>query len=330
MTLTIGLSRMDRVRPLADGRVRVGSPETPVDVEVSLLPTQALFNQQLVEHTFDCVELPIATFVRLMEEGDENPYVALPVFPSRHFRLSCVFVNADAGISSPADLAGRRVGVPVFDMAAAVWLRGILQDHYGLDRVAPVYVTGGLEQARAGEEHPQFSPPQFTVERRGDASLAQLLADGEIDALYTARAPSTWPSDRVARLFERPQEEELGYFRRTGIFPPMHLVGVKRHIAEAQPELIPQLYRAFRDAQDLARADLWDSTALSTMLPWQLESLRESEDLMGGDPWPMGFAANRHTVATLLDYLRRDRLIERDFSPEEVFAGPAQDFLLAT
>ena len=87
---------------------------------------------------------------------------------------------------------------------------------------------------------------------------------------------------------------------------------------------------AFRDAQDLARADLWDSTALSTMLPWQLESLRETEDLMGGDPWPMGFAANRHTVATLLDYLRRDRLIERDFSPEEVFAGPAQDFLLAT
>ncbi|MEV8267501.1 hypothetical protein [Microbacterium sp. NPDC076911] len=320
---------MDRVLPLADGRVQIGSQGAPIDATVSLMPTQALFNQQLVDHTFDCVEFPIATFVRLMEQ-ERNPYIALPVFPSRHFRLSCVFVNRQSGITQPADLAGKRIGLPVFDMAAAVWLRGIFAEYYDLDILAPIYVSGGLEDARTGDEHPQYYPPQFTLEHRNDASLAQLLADGEIDALYTARAPSTWPSDTVTRLFDAPRGEELRYFQRSNIFPPMHVLALKRDIAEQHPEVIAAIYRAFGEAQRVARRDLWDSTALSTMLPWQLEALRESEDLLGGDPWPMGFAKNSHTIRTLMRYLYNDGLITTEFVPEDMFAGPEQDFLLST
>lgn len=334
MKVTFGLSDTDRARPLADGTVSFSSSELTIEPEVTLMGTQALFNQQLVEHTFDACEFPIATYVRTLESPD-RPYLALPVFPSRHFRLSCIFVNAAAGIRSPADLAGKRVGIPVFDMAAAVWLRGILEEHYGLPRAAPTYVSGGLEAARAGDEHPQFYPPQFTVEHRTDDSLANLLAAGEIDALYTARAPSTWPSASVTRLFESPlyaspQAEELAYYRSTGIFPPMHVVAVKRALAEAHPALVPAIYRAFVQAQDVARAALWDSTALSTMLPWQLEALLEAERDLGAGYWSAGFAANRGMLEVLLRYLADDGLVNTSHTPESLFAGPAEAFLLGT
>src|SRR5271165_2341681 len=214
LPLKIGVSDSDRTRPIASGEVAIAGAKA----EVTLMGVQALFNQQLTEHTFDCCEFPIASYLRSMERPDRQ-YVAVPVFPSRHFRLSSVFVNTTKGVRTPADLAGKRIGVPVFDMAAAVWLRGIFQDHFGLPRTAPIYVAGGLEAARTGDEHPQFYPERFTHEQRGDKSLAVLLAEGEIDALYTARAPSTWPSPTVGRLFDQPIEAELDYFLKTGIFP---------------------------------------------------------------------------------------------------------------
>ncbi|GAA2234902.1 ABC transporter substrate-binding protein [Herbiconiux moechotypicola] len=334
MRLTLGLSDTDRARPLADGSVALAADGLVLETEVTLMPTQALFNKQLVEHTFDVCEFPVGTYVRTLEQ-EGQPYLALPVFPSRHFRLSCIFVNADAGIRTPADLAGRRVGIPVFDMAAAVWLRGILEEHYGLPRTAPTYVSGGLEAARSGDEHPQFYPPRFTVEHRSDKSLAQLLAEGEIDALYTARAPSTWPSSRVVRLFDgdaysSAQAEELSYFKETGIFPPMHLVAIKRSLADAHPELVPAVYRAFTAAQDAARAALYDSTALSTLLPWQLESLLEAERQLGDDYWASGFAANRGMLEVLLRYLADDGLVSDAHTAESLFAGPGSEFVLGT
>jgi 4,5-dihydroxyphthalate decarboxylase len=259
-----------------------------------------------------------------MEQHDRR-YVAIPVFPSRHFRLSCVFVNTTKGIKTPADLAGKRIGVPVFDMAAAVWLRGMFQDHYGLPRTAPIYVAGGLETARTGDEHPQFYPDRFKHEHRTDKGLAALLAEGEIDALYTARAPSTWSSPSVGRLFDQPIEAELGYFRKTGIFPPMHLIAVKRTIAEANPGLLRAVFDAFAQAQKIARERLFDSAALGTMLPWQLESLLFTEQHLGRDYWPVGLTENRDMIEVINRYMVEDGLIARAFSPEEMF--PDSDIL---
>jgi 4,5-dihydroxyphthalate decarboxylase len=316
LSLKIGVSDSDRTRPIASGEV----PIAGVNAEVTLMGVQALFNQQLTEHTFDCCEFPLSSYLRSLERPD-RPYVAVPVFPSRHFRFSSVFVNTAKGIKKPADLAGKRIGVPVFDMAAAVWLRGIFQDHFGLSRTSPIYVAGGLEAARRGDEHPQFYPGHFRHEQRNDKSLAVLLAEGEIDALYTARAPSTWPSASVSRLFEDPMPAELDYFSKTGIFPPMHIVAVKRKLAEANPGLTMAIFNAFARAQTIARERLFDSAALCTMLPWQLESLMFAEQRLGKDYWPVGLAKNRATLEVIIRYMTEDGLIARVASPEELFSG---------
>jgi 4,5-dihydroxyphthalate decarboxylase len=315
LPLKIGVSDSDRTRPIANGEVSISG----VDADVTLMGVQALFNQQLTEHTFDCCEFPLSSYLRFLERP-ERPYVAVPVFPSRHFRFSSIFVNTAKGVKTPADLARKRIGVPVFDMAAAVWLRGIFQDHYGLPRISPIYVAGGLEKARTGDEHPQFYPDKFKHEERKDKSLAVLLVEGEIDALYTARAPSTWPSNLVSRLFENPMQAELDYFSKTQIFPAMHIIAVKRTIAESNPGLMLAVFNAFARAQNIARAKMFDAAALCTMLPWQLESLLFTEQKLGKDYWPVGLAKNREMLEVFIRYMVEDSLITTKFSPDELFS----------
>lgn len=290
------------------------------------MPVQALFNKQLTTHLFDCCEFPLTSYIRTLE-SPEKPYVGVPIFPSRHFRLSCVFINASSGVTRPADLAGKRVGVPVFDMAAAVWLRGMFEDYYGLDRTAPIYVSGGLEEPRRGDEHPQHYPAKFRVEHVADRSLAELLAAGAIDALYTARAPGTWPSPNVRRLFNDPIAADLDYFRKTGIFPPMHVVALKRSLALRHPDLARNLFEAFAAAQRVAQAKLADSVTLAAMLPWLMEHLQFTEQQLGPDYWPVGFASNKKTLDTIIRYMRDDELITTSFAPEDLFADGG---LLAT
>ena len=325
MRLTLGLSPSGRTRPVADGRVGIEG----VTPETTLMPVQALFNHQMVEHTFDVCEFPLATYLRSLEDP-ARPYLAVPVFPSRHFRLSCLFVSEKSDVRTPADLAGRRIGISVFDMAAGLWLRGILHDHFGLDRFAPTYVLGGLEEARADDEHPQLYPPGFRFERRTDASLADLLATGEIDALMTARAPSTWPDGGVRRLFDDVRATELDYYRTSRVVPAMHVLAVKRPIAEANPWLPGALLRAFTEAQQVAREELYDSSALDTVLPWQLEELLETERLLGPDYWATGYARNVAMVEQAIAYSLADGLITTELSAADLFRGPGEADVLTT
>ena len=317
LKLKIGVSDSDRTRPIAYGDVAIAG----VEADVTLMGVQALFNHQLTQHSFDCCEFPLATYLRTLEQPGQ-PYLAIPVFPSRHFRLSDVFINTGKGITKPADLAGKRIGVSVFDMAAAVWLRGMFEDFYDLPRTAPIYVAGGLDSLRSGDEHPQFYPDQFTCEERLDKSLAVLLAEGEIDAIYTARAPSTWPSaPTVTRLFDDPIPASLDYFDKTGVFPAMHVLAIKRPIAEANPGVVEALYAAFTEAQTVARGRLFEAAALSTMLPWQLESLLFTERKLGSDYWAAGVANNRVMLETIIRYMVEDRLIKTSFKPEDLFSA---------
>lgn len=316
LRLTIGASDCDRLRALAEGRV----PVAGVAPEVTVMPLQPLFNLQMATHRFDCTEFPIATWLRHFDEPQQR-YVGIPVFPSRHFRFSCVFVNKAKGLTKPADLAGRRVGTMVWDMAAAVWLRGIFAEHHGLPVAAPIYVNAGLNERRSGEDHPQVYPPGVTVEHVSDRSLSESLESGEIDALYTARAPDSFftAPDKVGRLFADPMAAELDYFRKTGIYPPMHLVAVKTHLVEAHPWLPRALFDAFAESQRLARLRLHDSATLAFGLPFLAQQLEETERLMGKDFWPVGFAANRGMLATLIGYMRGEGLLRRDIAPEELF-----------
>jgi 4,5-dihydroxyphthalate decarboxylase len=317
--LTIGASDCDRLRALAEGRV----PIEGVAPEVTVMPLQALFNLQMTTHRFDCTEFPIATWLRHFDRPSQD-YVGIPVFPSRHFRFSCVFVNRAKRLAKPADLAGPRVGTMVWDMAAAVWLRGIFAEHHGLPVAAPIYVNAGLNEPRAGEDHPQVYPPGVKVEHVTDRSLSDMLADGEIDALYTARAPDSFftAPEKVGRLFPDPMAAELDYFRRTGIFPPMHLVAVKRPLVEAHPWLPRALYDAFAESQRLARLRLHDSATLAIGLPWLAQHIEDTERLLGPGFWSTGFAANRGMFATLIRYMRAEGLLQRDLTPEELFPAP--------
>jgi len=314
--LTIGVSDCDRARALAEGQVAIAG----VDAAVTVMPLQPLFNLQMTEHRFDACEFPIATWLRHFDRAAQD-YVGIPVFPSRHFRFSCVFVNRAAGITRPAELAGRRVGTMVWDMAAAVWLRGIFDEHYGLPWQAPIYVNAGLNAPRAGEDHPQEYPPGAVIEHVTDASLSDMLARGEIDALYTARAPDSFftAPDRVGRLFADPMAAELDYFRRSGIYPPMHLICVKRQFVQGNPHLPRALFEAFAESQRLARLRLHDSATLAVGLPWLVQHLEETERLLGPAFWATGFAANRHTLATLIGYMRAEGMLRTALSPEDLF-----------
>jgi 4,5-dihydroxyphthalate decarboxylase len=318
LKLSIGASDCDRIRPLIDGAVTIDGVEARWHVH----GVQQLFNEQCTHHTYDAAEFPLATYLRDLEGA--RRYLALPVFPSRHFRFSCVFVNKAAGLKSPADLAGKRVGIPIWDMAAAVWLRGIFEEHHGLDMRAPVYVTNGLEFGRTADEHPQAYPGGFEIiHASDDGGLAKMLADGKIDALYTAGAPSTYdphdPDCPVTRLFDDPVAAETAYYQKTGIFPPMHIFALKREIAEANPGLTRRLYAALCEAQREARARLFNSAALNVMLPWLFDHLLESERRLGADYWAAGFAANRKTLETVIGYMRNEGLLTTDLTAGDMF-----------
>ncbi len=314
--LSLGLSDCDRLRALADGRVAIAGAEA----DVTTMPLQALFNLQMTQHRFDCCEFPIATWLRHFDQPRQD-YIGIPVFPSRHFRFSCVFVNKAKRLTKPADLAGKRIGTMVWDMAAAVWLRGIFAEFHGLPIAAPIYVNAGLNEARPGEDHPQFYPPGVTVEHVTDRSLSDMLADGEIDAIYTARAPDSFFSapDKVDRLFADSMAAEIDYFRASGIYPPMHLVAVKSAMAEANPGLPRAIFDAFAESQRLARLRLHDSATLAFGLPFLAQQLEETERLLGADFWSVGFAKNRTMFATLIRYMREEGLLTRDLVPEDLF-----------
>ena len=325
LTLSLALSHCDRHAPLIDGSQTVEG----VDLRLVPLPVQEIFNRQMSSFEFDCSEVPIGTYIRLTERAD-CPLVAIPIFPSRFFRHSCVFVNAAASITGPQDLRGKRVGVQVFDMAAALWLRGIFEDDYGLDPRSGIYFTGGLNQPRVHDAHPQVYPAGFDVRPiGGDKTLSEMLARGEIDALMTARAPTSFTTapDKVRRLFPDYRAVELDYFRRTGIFPIMHTVAIRRDVYEANRWVAVSLYKAFDAAYRSAIRALFDTTALTTALPWLTAEAEATVAAMGRNFWPNGIEPNRVCLEKVVLYTEREGLIAKPVDVDGLFAPEVVKYL---
>jgi 4,5-dihydroxyphthalate decarboxylase len=276
---------------------------------------------------FEVAEMSLSSYA--MALGRDAPaFIAIPVFPSRFFRHSCIFVSAKSGIREPKDIAGKRVGTPEYQMTAPVWIRGILQDEYGVDARSVTYCSGGLEE-RGREEKLQLDLPA-TIKVTPIApvqTLSQMLADGEIDALYTARMPSTFQSrpGTVRRLFEDYVGVERDYYRRTKIFPIMHTIVIQRDTYRANPWIAQSLLKAFWGAQRLVYENLYTTSALTTMLPWQVAQVEEVRAAMGEDWWPYGFAPNRHVLETFLRYHHEQGLSSRRLQPEELFAPETLD-----
>lgn len=318
LPLTLACWNYDRTRALADGRVQPDG----IDLNYLNLTVEETFFRMLRNREFDVAELSLSSYVMSLFTPD-RPFVAIPVFTSRMFRHSAVYVHADSGIREPKDLAGKKVGNPEYQLTAVVWVRGILADEYGVPITSVTYYSGGQEQPGREEKLKVELPPNIRTARIGpQQTLSSMLAAGEIDALYAPRAPSSLRSSggRVKRLFENYEAVERDYFRRTGIFPIMHTVVIRRDVHERHPWVAQSLYTAFSAAQRETYEDLSHIAALTVMLPWLNAHVEETRREMGDDFWPYGLARNRETLATFLRYSYEQGLSKELLQPEQLFA----------
>ncbi len=313
LQLSVAVGNYDRMRPLADGEVQIDG----ADPFFLLLEPEEIFFRAFRHAEFDVCELSLSSFVLRTARGD-CPYVGLPVFPSRAFRHTAITVRRDR-ISAPADLRGRRIGTPEYQLTANVWARALLADDHGVAPEEIIWVRGGLEQAGRVEKIAFDPPPGLRLESApADATLSEMLARGAIDGIIAPRAPSCFGGS-VGWLFDDPVAAASDYYRRTGIFPIMHLLGLRRELAERHPWLADALVKAFTRAKAVALARLADPSASKVMLPFVEERLAAARALMGEDFWPYGIAPNRATLATFLRHHHAQGLSSRPLAPEDLF-----------
>lgn len=317
LRLSLACEDYDRTRPLRDGTVRAEG----IDLTVLSLKVEETFFRMLRHREFDVSELSLASYaVSLLH--DDRPFVAIPAFPSRSFRHQGVFVHAGAGIDEPADLVGKVVGLPEWQLTACVWIRGMLAEHYGVPVDSVTYRTGGIERAGRTEKLAVDVPAGVDIAPlQHGLTLSEALAEGTIDAMYTPRAPSSFlrGDPRVRRLWSDVRAEEAAWFTRTGIFPIMHVVALRRDLYQRHRWVAQSLYKAFVQARDLAYARLRETAALSFMLPWLPVELERTQELLGTDFWSYGLASNRDQLATFLRYHHDQGLSHRPIAPEELF-----------
>ena len=308
----------DRTSALADGRIRPDG----IDLNCLNLPVEETFFRMMRHREFDVAEMSLSSYVVSLFAPDP-PFIAIPVFPSRVFRHSGIYVNASAGIREPKDLVGRKVGNPEYQLTAIVWIRGILADDYGVPVNSVTYFTGGAEQPGRPEKQPLDLPADIRVQRiASDQTLSAMLAAGEIDAIYAPRAPSPFRngSGTVKRLFPDFVSVEREYYQRTAIFPIMHTVVIRRDVYEQNRWVAQSLAKAFSAAQRETYEGLRETAALKAMLPWLTAHVEDTRREMGDDYWPYGLEKNRHTLETFLRYSFEQGLSKQLLRPEQLFA----------
>jgi len=314
LDLTLACGDYDRMRALHTGVVKPQGVELRV---LSLEPEEMFFRMARFRE-FDVSELSLSTYTVLRGRGE--PLVAIPVFPSSMFRHSSIFVRDDAGIREPKDVVGKRIGIPKYHMTAAVWIRGMLEDEYG---VAPkdIFWFEGGEGARVKEVDvtlPSDVPHQLVPDGK---NLGEMVAAGELDGYIGARRPPAYFTGRVRRLFPDYRRVERDYYQRTGIFPIMHTVVMREELAREHPWLPRSLYNAFVESKRLAYQRLDFTAALPISLPWVVAEFEETRELMGDDPFPYGVARNRKTVEILSRYTFRQGLAPRRLTAEDMFCA---------
>jgi 4,5-dihydroxyphthalate decarboxylase len=323
LSISIATGRYDRVQALRDGRVAVEGCE----VNHHAVGPEELFFRAFRHHEFDVCEASMSSYLTSVDRGD-TPYTAIPVFLSRVFRHSSIYIRTDRGIAAPQDLKGRRVGVPEYQVTGALWARGLLDDEYGVRPTDVSWFTGGLHEAGRHEKVALRLPPQIDISPIGDhATLDAMLAAGELDALITPRVPGSYTrrAPHVGRLFPDYHQVEREYYARTGIFPIMHVVLIRRSLVQAHPWLANAVYGAFIEARALAMRQLEDVSAHSVMLPWLGTAVDETIERMGPDYWPYGVQDNLRTLKPMLDYAHRHGTTSRRLALEELFVPSTLD-----
>jgi 4,5-dihydroxyphthalate decarboxylase len=316
--ITIACGNYDRTSAIRDGRVKV---EGCAVTYLPLYPEEIFFRAFRYQE-FDVTELSFSSFIRTVAAGTSD-YIGIPAFVSRIFRHSGIYIRTDAGIRTPADLRGKRIGLPEYQITAVVWMRGMMQHEYGVSPSEIHWRSGGQEQPGRHERTPLKPIKGIDLQPIGDdQTLVEMLRKGELDALFTARAPSSFVhgEPHIARLFPNTREAEKAYYKKTGLFPIMHLVGIRKSLVEQYPWLATSVYKAFCEAKALAMKDLRDVNALMVTLPWLEAETNETMAAMGQDFWKYGIQENMPEITALTGYAYEQGLIERKIAVEELFA----------
>jgi 4,5-dihydroxyphthalate decarboxylase len=318
LELTLACWDYDRTRPLIHGRVR---PEG-IDLKVEVLRPRAMFPRMLEQQEFHMSELSLASYASLLGRG-ECPFAALPVAVSKLFRHSCIYVRTDAGIETPRDLKGKRVGTTQYGSTAVVYIKGMLQDEFGIKPSDMHWFVGGMNAPTEPPLIPMALPKDVKLEfLPAGVTLARMFEAGELDALFSIYLPPMFKdgSPRIARLFPNYKAVEQDYYRRTGIFPIMHTVVMRKDILAEHPWAAHSMFDAFRAARDLAVDGLHDTDALRLSLPWLIDHVEEAWQVFGKDFWAYGLEPNRPTLDALGRYVHEQGLSPRRVYADEIFA----------
>jgi 4,5-dihydroxyphthalate decarboxylase len=317
--LTVACGDYDRTHALQTGAVEAEG----IQMNYITLEAEEIFWRMGHHQEFDVSEMSLSNHISATSRG-KSPFLAIPIFPSRFFRHSCVFINTDAGIKDPKNFKGKKIGAPEYSITAAVWIRGFLQDDYGVAAKDVEWWIGGQEDPGRKERLQLQLPPEIKLNSiPDDKTLNGMLESGEIDALISARAPSSFlkGSPKVKRLFSNYKDVEIDYYKRTKIFPIMHVLVIRKEVYDKNPWVARSIYKAFNEAKGLAIRNLnFPTNTLSCTLPWLTWEREQLAAIFGPDWWPYGIEANRHVLEHLIRYMGEQGLLARQLTVEEIFA----------
>lgn len=316
LTLSVAMGDYDRTRPLLDGRVQIDG----VDPIYMLLSPEEMFFRAMRSVDFDITELSLSSYVLRVANGS-SPYVAVPAFVSRAFRHTSIYVRKDR-VRDPADLKGKRVGVPEYQLTANVWARAVLEDDYGVGPEDIEWVRGGIDTPNRVEKISLDLPSSIKLQNAPSGkTITDLLDSGDIDGFIGPRPPgrNALENPNVGWLFEDPTAEAKAYYSRTRVFPIMHVVGIRKELAEANPWLPGAVLKAFTLSKACAVNLLNDTSATKVTLPFVEEQLKAARDTMGTDFWSYGVENARGTLETFLHHHHRQGLSHRKVGIEELF-----------
>lgn len=317
LRLTLAIGEYDHVRDLCTGAVRAhGITIVPLH-----LPTEEIFHRFTHYREWEVSEMSMAKYTALRSQGDDS-LEAIPVFPSRMFRHSSIYVRNGGPVRTVPDLAGRCVGVPEWAQTAAVYTRGLLADRYGIDLRGIRWLQAGVTEPGRAEKVRLSLPDGIDLTPYPDASLQSLLRDGEIDAMFSAHPPAAFEAGEpwIRRLFDDPATEERAYYAETGVFPIMHVVAVRSAVLARFPWVARNLFNAFDAAKRRSQARLLEFTASRIPLPWGPYQAEAARALFGNDPWPYGVEPNKTTLDTFLGWAYAQGVAQRPMRAEELFA----------
>lgn len=307
----------DRIRPMTDGTVAAKG----IDLNWLNVPVEETFWRMNRYEQFHVSEFSFMSYLMGRDRGYPK-FTAIPVFISRLFRHSSIYINKNAGIKQPQDLRGKRIGTPEYHVTANVWIRGILQHEYGVHPSQIQWFTGGQDKPVRIKIMEYQLPPEINIQPIGpEQTLNEMLEAGELDAMIGPRAPANFykPGSNIVRLFPDFVPVEKEYFQRTGIFPIMHLIVIKDEVLEQYPWVAANLYQAFARAKDIVYRGFNQVSALKVTAPWITPEIEETKRLMGDDYWPYGIDKNRITLETMVSYAYEQGLIKKKYEIEDLF-----------